>query len=223
MQGLAQYVSRLRQAGSRDGVTPPYAIKTKFSHAFGLRSSVFGLWSLVSGLWSQSSSAVKSSTNDDRQQLQSSTVNDRRLRFKSSVIYQRRPSVSVIYASAAHQPTSVIYQRRPSTKTTSPYSSQQDYRKSLFFTTGLQKSLFFSTGLRKSLFFTTGLQKSLFFSTGLQKVPILHYRTTVILVDPSKSLPIRTRLQRSQLSSLSDADSPSLSPIVPCVFDNLRQ
>jgi len=95
---------------------------------------------------------LASASTDDRQQLQSSTVNDRRLRFKSST--KRRPSVSVIYASAAHQSTSVIYQRRPSSKTTglrkslffsarlqdyksphsslqdneSPYSSQQDYR-----------------------------------------------------------------------------------------------
>ena len=187
---------------------------------FGLRSSVSGLWSLVFGVSRvQPSSHLPTTTVNNYSHLPSTTV----------VFASSRPSTnddrrcSVIYASAAHQPTSVVYRRRPSTKTTSPYSSQQDYRKSLFFTTGLQKSLFFSTGLRKSLFFTTGLQKSLFFSTGLQKVPILHYRTTVILVDPSKSLPIRTRLQRSQLSSLSDADSPSLSPIVPCVFDNLRQ
>ena len=98
---------------------------------------------------------LASASTDDRQQLQSSTVNDRRLRFKSST--KRRPSVSVIYASAAHQSTSVIYQRRPAVK--------QDYRTTkvpilLSKTTGLQKSPFFSTGQRKSLFFSTGLQKS---------------------------------------------------------------
>ena len=145
--------------------------------AFGLRSSVFGLWSLVSGLWSQSSSAVKSSTNDDRQQLQSSTVNDRRLRFKSSV-YQRRPSV---FRHLRFGGPSTDVRRLPTT------TVNQDY-------------------------------KSVFFPAGLQKVPILHYRTTVILVDPNKSLPIRTRLQRSQLSSLTPLVYLPLSPVYLTIF-----
>jgi len=51
-------------------------------------------------------------------------------------------------------------------------------------------------------------------------VPILHYRTTVILVDPSKSLPTWTRLQRSQLSSMTLV---AYLPLSPVVFDNLRQ
>ena len=178
---------------------------------FGLRSSVSGLWSLVFGV-----SRVQPSSH-----LPTTTVNN----------YSHLPSTTVVFASS--RPSSTNDDRRCPSSTLRrpinrrPSSTNNDRRPSRPSSTNDDRRCPSST-LRRPINWCPS-------STNDDRQPrlqvrILPSRTTESPYsslqdygDPRRPKQVSTNPDKTTTISTIIADSPSLSPIVPCVFDNLRQ